>query len=745
MTQGLEGRRWRLGGQVQGVGFRPFVYRLAHQFGLKGFIQNCSGTVIVIAEGSHENLADFSQSLVQQAPPLSRPTVLSEECCTPEGFATFEIRPSHPDLPEVHVPADTGCCTECLADLRTPGNRRHGYALTNCSQCGPRYTVIAKLPYDRVHTSMADFQLCPDCAREYGDPADRRFHAEPLACPRCGPQLDYLNIDSGETSAGEAALERALEDLRAGRIVAVKNVGGYHLACDALNSEAIERLRHRKQRPEKPLAVLYRDSDCQPHAHPDVLLDALTSKALLEPDRPIILAPKREGGRLPENIAPGLAEVGILCPSSPLQYLLIEAFEGPLVMTSGNVSGEPVITDNQEAEKRLRNIADSFLHHNRPILRPADDSVMRPVAGRLQSLRLGRGQAPLEITLPRPLPEPLLAVGGHTKNSIALGWNQRVIISPHIGDLESPRSARIFDQVIRDLQNLYQVSPARITHDAHPDYASTRWARRSELPSTPVYHHAAHASALAILNPSDRPWLVFTWDGVGLGPDGTLWGGEALLGTPDQWKRVASLHPFRLAGGEQVARAPWRSAASLCWEAGESYPAPPLLRQAWEKGLNSPLSSAAGRLFDGASALLGLCREASYEGQAPMMLEAAAENASFMELPMTTDSEGIIRSDWRPLIPMLLDDQQPLGWRAGCFHASLAIAIVNQAKCVRNDHGPVHIGLTGGVFQNRRLSELALTALEAAGFSVALSHQVPGNDAGLCLGQLIEGACQDAG
>jgi hydrogenase maturation protein HypF len=468
---------------------------------------------------------------------------------------------------------------------------------------------------------------------------------------------------------------------------------------------------------------------------------------LRTPTRPIVLLPKRSGAPLSELIAPGMGEVGIMLPYSPLHHLLLREYDRPLVATSANISGEPVLTDPEEVAVRLGRVADAFLHHDRPIQRPADDPVFRPIQGRPRPIRLGRGCAPLELDLPLVLPEPILAVGGHMKNTIALGWENRAIVSPHIGDMGSLRSQTVFEQVIADLQALYQVEARRVACDAHPDYATSRWARRSGLPVTPIFHHHAHAAALTAEHTGER-WLVFTWDGVGFGEDGTLWGGEALLGRPGAWQRVASLRPFRLPGGERAAREPWRSAAGISWEAGLQWDKVPdpegLARAAWERRLNAPITSAVGRLFDAAAALLGIRLHASFEGQGPMELETLAGQCECPgpALPVQPREDGLLQIDWAPLVPFLLDPSRSTGERAAGFHDALAHTMVAVAEWVAARAPFERIGLTGGVFQNRRLTERAYALLSARGFDVRLAEQLPCNDAAISLGQVIEYAAR---
>ena len=567
-----------LAGHVQGVGFRPFVYRLARELGIKGYVQNRLGEVEVVACGGQTLLRQFRDELIRRAPPLSAPRIVKILPVDTVAYQDFAIVRSLTDSDaRVFVPPDYFMCDDCRDELNDPDDRRFRYPFINCTQCGPRYTLIESLPYDRPNTSMADFPLCEDCLDEYRDPADRRFHAEPLACPACGPQLAFIAAEDQAGVVGDAALDAALAQLRAGQIVAVKGIGGYHLLCDATNDAAVDALRRRKRRPAKPLAVMF------PHAGEDGL-DVLRSYALpcncetqrlTSPARPIVLVTRIRDTDLAPAVAPGLAEIGAFLPYSPLHQLLLQAFDGPLVATSGNVSGEPVITDNGDADSRLGNIADAFLHHNRRIVRPADDSVYRRIQGSLRPLRLGRGCAPLELELPWQLRHPTLAVGGHMKGTLALAWDNRVVVSPHIGEMDSPRSLAVFEQTAADLQALYGVTAERLVCDAHPGYTTHRWATSQDLPVAKVFHHRAHASALAAESGLPGRWLVFAWDGVGLGEDETLWGGEALVGSAGNWQRVASMRPFRIPGGDKAGREPWRSAAAMHWECGQDWSACP--------------------------------------------------------------------------------------------------------------------------------------------------------------------------
>jgi len=741
-------RKLILGGRVQGVGFRPFVYRVAHRCGVQGWVKNHAGEVEVLVQGAPELLQRFRDALVTEAPPLARPKVLSERTVAPEAIADFQIHASEAAFSEhIHLPPDHFTCDECLAEMSDSRNRRFRHPFINCTQCGPRYTVIERLPYDRANTSMARFPLCPQCTAEYADPRDRRFHAEPLACPQCGPRLEYRTLGN-DAQLGAAALSAAIDALRSGKIVAVKGIGGYHLLCDAANSAAIVTLRARKKRPDKPLAVMF------PLEHDLASLRRATAPhsihetMLRDPVRPVVLVPKNVGCDLASEIAPDSSEIGAMLPYSPLHHLLLGDFGAPLVATSGNVSGEPVLTDNHMAETRLAVVADGFLHHDRTIVRPADDPVYRVIADKPRPIRLGRGNAPLEIELPFSLARPVLALGGHLKNTLALGWGSRAVVSPHLGDMDTPRGLDLLKSVATDLQSLYGVCAETVLCDAHPGYATTRLAPQLGLPVIKIFHHEAHASALAGEFDHAADWLVFTWDGAGFGRDGTIWGGEALLGRPGHWRRVATVRPFALLGGDRAALEPWRSALALCWDAGRDWAAcqqeTSVLRHAWARNLNCPQTSSIGRLFDGAAALLGLVSRASYEGQAASHLEAiCAEQAAPIALPLSRRADGIWEGDWRPLLDCLQDARQSTSSRAAIFHATLAELLLAQALAVYDEYGPFRLGLAGGVFQNRVLCERVLACAERKGFSVSIPERLPCNDAGLSFGQIVEASAHD--
>jgi hydrogenase maturation protein HypF len=747
-------RKIVLSGVVQGVGFRPFIYRHAHTYQLHGWVRNSSGRVETHVQGTRQSLDDFVDTLLTSAPGLSQPVIDSVQKTDYLETGEFLILPSFTDADaDIHLPADLFTCRECLGELNDPHNRRYRYPFINCTQCGPRYTLIEALPYDRPNTSMSGFPLCADCHAEYIDPVNRRYHAEPVACELCGPQLSYDEPGKASVTGNESALATTIEALNAGKIVAIKGIGGYHLVCDARNDTAVSQLRQTKPRPHKPLAVLFPEIPGDGLAIIRQYLDPdeVESGLLLSNARPIVLVKKKRACDLAPSIAPGLNEVGAMLPYSPLHHMLLSDFNGPLVATSANISGEPVLTENKDIEQRLSHVAHAFLHHDRPIVRPADDPVMRVIDQKPVPLRQGRGLAPVELTLPFEIDRPVLAVGAQMKNTLALAWGNRIIVSPHIGEMESPRSLRTFEQCIKDLQALYQVDIQHIVCDAHPGFTPSRWARHQALPVSEVYHHHAHASAayaeaLNSIRQLDE-LLVFTWDGVGLGPDGSLWGGEALLGKPGHWQRRASMRSFHLPGGELAGREPWRSAAAICWESDQDCPleeaSDPLLHSFWQQRQNAPQTSAVGRLFDAAAALSGVCSTASFEGQGPMLFEAEAakhinvDHIRHTELALS-HHDGCYFADWAALIPMLKDESLAISERATGFHHSMAYTLLNQAVKIREDTGVNSIAMAGGVFQNRVLTEKAIAILTEHDFEVSLPLLMPVNDAGISFGQIIE-------
>jgi len=741
-------------GHVQGVGFRPFIYQLAHRYALVGWVKNVTGCVHVHAQAPHAALEQFYATLSEECPPLAKIQHISITPCQALILNNFSILPSEMDTQaaHIHLPPDYFTCDACLAELYTPTDRRYRYPFINCTQCGARYTLINKLPYDRPFTSMADFPLCKACEQEYTTPENRRFHAQPIACPDCGPSLQFSDKNKQITDT-ELALAATINALQAGQIVAIKGIGGYHLCCDARNEATVKQLRQRKHRPDKAFAVMFpwqKQTAIPADLTEQVLITVEEYQYLSEPERAIYLLEKAQSYSLAASIAPNNTHLGVILPYSPLHHLLLNDFSQPIVITSANLSGEPVLTDQDSIETRLAHIAEAYLHHNRPIVRPADDSVYQICHQHKMPIRLGRGSAPVELRLPFRLSKPILAVGAQLKNTVALAWKDRCVLSPHIGELSSPRSVEVFQQVIEDLQTCYHIEATHIIHDAHPQYQNSRWAQQQNLPTHAVLHHHAHASALmSEMNelPSTEAMCVITWDGTGMGEAQQLWGGEIFYGKPAHWQRIGSIRPFRLIGGDKASREPWRCAQALCWEAGittwESEHTSPLFHHAWQQGLNSPYTSSIGRLFDAAASLLGLLDKASYEGQAAILVEqhANTKEHDFIELPLIKKTH-YSEIDWSLLIEYLLDTRHSIAKRAGVFHRSLAHAAVKQVCESRQyTHTPIqHIGLSGGVFQNRYLAQLMIELFKEKGFTVTVLKIIPCNDASISIGQIIDAA-----
>jgi hydrogenase maturation protein HypF len=754
--------RVEIQGAVQGVGFRPFVYRLATALGLAGWVINDSQGVFVEVEGARPVLETFLARLPAEKPPRSIIQSFEAVWLPVAGYERFEIRHSdNQGAKTVLVLPDIATCPDCLAEILNPADRRYRYPFTNCTNCGPRFSIIQALPYDRPNTTMQRFTMCPVCKEEYENPLDRRFHAQPNACPTCGPQLAfYAGGASPEerlpspAAMGDAALMAAVDALRAGRILAIKGLGGFHLMVDARNEAAVARLRERKPRRDRAFAIMARDL-----AQALVLCEVSPEAAALltSPEAPIVLMKKKGEVIVAPNVAPNNPMLGVMLPYTPLHHLLMREIGFPVVATSGNLTDEPICTDEAEAMTRLAHVADVFLVHDRPIQRHVDDSVAWVVLGQPRLLRRARGYAPLPVLLPHPMPT-VLAVGAHLKNTVALSVGRQVFISQHIGDLETPEAMAAFERVITDFLRLYEAQPAIIAHDLHPDYLSSRWAREQggrwggEMPLVAVQHHHAHLAACLAENGVDGPALGVVWDGTGLGTDGTIWGGEFLLGDAAGFTRAGHLRPFRLPGGEAAIREPGRLALALLWELyGEAalgwddlapvraYRASErrVLGQMLARGVNAPLTTSAGRLFDAVSALIGLRQEVSFEGQAAMALEYAADSTETGSYPFALierEPGSPLVLDWAPLVGALLGDLRAgieTGIMAARFHNGLVDAIVSVAQKV----GERRVALSGGCFQNRLLTERAAQRLAAAGFEVLLHRQTPPNDGCISLGQ----------
>lgn len=747
-------------GIVQGVGFRPFVYRLAQRFALSGTVANNGNGVHICIAGPVETLDRFIAALQAEAPPIARIIHLDVLPLTRSLQETgFSIIASDSAIkPSTQIAPDIAICPDCLAEILDPADRRFGYPFTNCTNCGPRFTIVNRIPYDRPNTSMRVFAMCADCNREYHDPFDRRFHAQPNACPVCGPSLSWHD-QSGLHIAGDC-LEQAALQLSLGKVVAIKGLGGFHLVVDANNTAAVAELRQRKHRPGKPLAVMVRDL-----AAAEALCRISDQEAALltSPEHPIVLLEQRSKGCLAQGVAPGLQVLGVMLPYTPLHALLFDQAQAPstLVMTSGNRSDEPICTKNDEALRRLGTIADYFLLHNREIVTRVDDSVVRVMAGKPRMLRRARGFSPIPLQLNRPTAD-VLACGAAMKNSVCLVRNQEAYISQHIGELTSPQSYDFFVESIEHLQNVLETVPARVACDQHPDYQSTRYADARRVPCVRVQHHHAHVGAVMAEQGLDGPVLGVILDGTGYGTDGTVFGGEIYRADRTGFTRLGRLGHLLLPGGDKAALEPWRMAMALVFAMKSSgYPVvafwPAALDaiesetrafvwQMLEKRINAPQTSSCGRLFDAVSALLGLCLVSEYEGQAAMLLEQQAMNADGQlegGYQVKVDSEdGMLVIDSTALGAALLQESAakvPVAAIALHFHRWLVDAIATVLKLLRQQTGLGQVVLSGGCMQNKLLFESLVHQLEHQGFAVFAGEMVPMNDGGIALGQAFIG------
>ena len=758
------GARIHITGVVQGVGFRPFVYGLARRYALTGWVRNTSAGVDIEADGSREALAAFTAALRGELPPLAHIDQMTVRQQPANGFAQFQIVHSQP-VPGAFQPisADVALCDDCLHELFSPDDRRYRYPFINCTNCGPRFTIIRDIPYDRPQTTMAPFALCPACAAEYANPLDRRFHAQPVACPVCGPHI-WLEESGRWTILGEReeALQAARRRLREGQIVAIKGLGGFHLACDAGNSTAITKLRQRKHRPDKPFALMVASVEA---AARHCLLDDNGRALLQSRARPIVILPRRPDSPLAGNIAPGQRNLGVMLPYTPLHHLLLEAapdFPDALVMTSGNLSEEPIASDNEEARQRLGGLADAFLLHNRDIHIRCDDSVARPIAltgsaSNVLTLRRARGFAPAPLRLPWSAP-PLLAVGAALKNTFCLTRDRYAFLSHHIGDLENYETLTAFMEAVAHYEQLFRARPQGLAHDLHPDYLATRYAveraEREGLPAFSIQHHHAHIAAALAEHQfiGDHPVIGVAFDGTGYGDDGAIWGGEFLIADYGGYRRVAHLAYVPLPGGDKAVREPWRMALAWLDAAGipwaedlppvrfalrqeMGWPVMPALRHQLRTRLNAPLTSSAGRLFDAAAALLGVRQTIHYEAQAAIELETLADITEQGHYSFADNGEVI---DPAPILAGLVGD-----WRAGIspsqlaarFHNSVAALVCAVCVRLRQEHSLQEVALSGGVWQNVTLLRLVVRDLRRQGFTVICHERVPANDGGIALGQ----------
>jgi hydrogenase maturation protein HypF len=787
----LHSRRIHISGIVQGVGFRPFVYALAARLNLAGWVRNTSAGVDIEVDASPEAMAEFVQALINEAPPLARIDEMTVEERSPGSFSGFEIVHSEA-VPSAFQPIspDVSTCSDCLKELFNPSDRRYRYPFTNCTNCGPRFTIIHDIPYDRPNTTMAEFPLCPDCSREYQDPLDRRFHAQPVACPVCGPKvwLELRGQVEGRGEAvpeeietlpkGDAAIQMAVQLLVEGQILAIKGLGGFHLACNANDAKAVSELRRRKLRVDKPFALMVRDT-ATAEAHCFVNDE---ERALLESrQRPIVLLKRRAEAAIAPQAAPYQETLGVMLPYSPLHYLLFSDGEGnspsALIMTSGNLSEEPIATSNSEARERLAVLADAFLMHNRPIHTRCDDSVMRvflpgPVehtdkvsgvadlsVGKKAAsipLRRSRGYAPFPVNLHFQAP-PLLAVGGELKNTFCITRDRYAFLSHHIGDLENFETLCSFEEGAAHFERLFRIRPEALAYDLHPNYLATRYAleraSREQIPALGVQHHHAHAASCMVENGlvGDGPVIAVSFDGTGYGEDGAIWGGEFLVADYESYQRPYHLAYIPLPGGDASVRKPARTALASLWHHGMEWEADlpcvkalkaeekTALRAQLERGINSPLTSSMGRLFDSVSALIGVRQQINYEGQAAIELEALVdptENGSYAV--SVEEQAGLVNT--QSLFQEVLKDMRasiPQGIMAARFHNGLAVMVLEVCRKIRKTYSLSEVVLSGGVWQNLTLLRKTLSLLENDGFHVYFHQQAPANDGGLALGQAV--------
>lgn len=771
-------RHYNVTGIVQGVGFRPFVYRLAHELELSGWVRNSPAGVEIELQGVTHTLESFEHSLSNNAPPLSVISSISANDIPVIVETLFSILPSSGGEPDIQIAPDSALCSDCLRELFDPADRRYRYPFITCTNCGPRYSIITGSPYDRPKTTMAAFPLCPDCLREYEDPLNRRFHAQPIACHACGPQVSLISSSGDTVAIRDDAVMQAVALLKSGAILAIKGIGGYHLAVDAFNDDAVQRLRERKKRDEKPFAVMAASLET---ARKLAQMNDREERLLTSPEAPIVIVRKQSGTAFSPLIAPNNGWLGLMLPYAPLHQLLFQgqgargkgqenSFDSTLapcpltldstfqalVMTSGNISDEPVAFEDGDALRRLADIADYFLLHDRPIHIRSDDSVMRVFQGKPLFYRRARGYAPRAVTLPFTL-KPLLAAGAELKSAICLAGGTRAVLSQHIGDLQNRATLDSFAHTVTHLSDILAIRPELVACDLHPDYLSSRFAEDAGVPLIRVQHHHAHLASCMAENGLDGEAIGIIFDGTGYGPDGTIWGGEFLVGGYDGYRRAGHFRPVPLPGGDAAVREPWRMAMAYLYQAlGEAaftldHPVArhlpererAIFAQMLRRGINSPFTSSCGRLFDVVAALLNLRHTVSYDGQGAIELEGVAEsaedgNSKNYQYSILSCGEAPHQLDFSPMFPEILAaiaagvQTSVIAHR---FHSTVAAATTDICLHIAASSGLDRVILSGGVFQNRLLTEMVYTALSRKGLSVFTHRLVPPNDGGIALGQ----------
>jgi hydrogenase maturation protein HypF len=784
----MQGLRVHIAGIVQGVGFRPFVYNLAARHNLKGWVKNTSAGVDIEVDGDKESLDLFLERLRAEVPPLARIDEFSVSFHSASGFHALEILHSEPIEGAFQpISPDVAICADCLRELFDPNDRRYRYPFINCTNCGPRFTIIKDIPYDRPKTTMVSFPMCPDCEREYKDPMDRRFHAQPVACPVCGPTVTFERLKVGTLASSEAAIAETCRSLAKGEIVVIKGLGGFHLACDAANAKAVTELRNRKLRVDKPFAIMMPDIET---VEQNCFVNASERELLLSPARPIVLLKRKPESNIVKEVAPNQDWVGVMLPYTPLHYLLFADPEikfTALVMTSGNLSEEPIATSNDEARERLSSLADAFLMHNRDIHIRCDDSVVRIFASyqlpdsqradldtaeqrrlldrRIAStypIRRSRGYSPFPVKLPFDAPQ-ILAAGSELKNTFCITNKNYAFLSHHIGDMENYETLRSFEQGVEHFEKLFRVRPEAIAYDLHPNYLATRYAleraEREDIPAIGVQHHHAHTAACMAEHGLDgaRPVIGIAFDGTGYGEDGAIWGGEILIADYKSYQRRFHLEYFPLPGGDAAIKKPARTALALLWSLVLEWDeklAPladfpeqdqMILRAQLERKINSPMTSSMGRLFDAAAALAGVRQLVNYEGQAAIEFEALADPAEAEEYSFGLSRDQI---QVRNVLEQLIHEVQsgvPVSKISARFHNGLAQCVLGICLQIRSESGIDEVALSGGVWQNITLLRRTLSLLKEEGFRVYIHREVPANDGGLSLGQAVIAAARIRG
>lgn len=744
-------------GAVQGVGFRPFIFRLAESLRLKGYVINSASGVTIEAESTENILQEFVRRIDSEKPPHAIIVSFEYSYLDPIGYNSFEIRESksNGEISALILP-DISVCDNCLKEMFDPNDRRYLYPFINCTNCGPRFSIIEKIPYDRPNTSMKKFEMCDQCREEYEDPLNRRFHAQPIACPKCGPQIEFWDSNGKIISYQNQALTDLSKKIKEGKIAALKGLGGFQLVVDALNDTAVQKLREKKHRDEKPFALMFPNiemvkSECN--------ISDLELNMLLSPESPIVLLKRKVENNsgyneISKEVAPRNPYLGIMLPYTPLHHLLMKELDFPVVATSGNLSEEPMCIDEYEALNRLQNIADYFLVHNRPIARHVDDSIVRSVNNRRMILRRARGFAPLPIQIRHDNAaannKVVLAVGSHLKNTIAIKKGNNVFVSQHIGDLSTDESYSAFKTTIADLEQIYIAKPEVIVTDMHPEYLSTKYAASTGLEQLEVQHHYAHIAACRLENQIEGEALGVSWDGTGYGLDETIWGGEFFYSTDSDYKHIAQFRKFRLPGGDSAIKEPRRTVCGLLYEIyGDNFinHLPLTLKSNFSKKelliiqkilsqkINCPQTSSAGRLFDAVSSLLNICSTSNYEGQAAMLLEFSADKLENGEYPFQFTEDKITIIDWMQIVENILSDLNKNIQRSiisSKFHNTLAKIILSSAERFKFKK----VILSGGCFQNSFLTEKTITVLENAGISVYWHQRIPPNDGGISVGQI---------